>query len=238
MDRLDKDKDYDLKVLKMIIDKYLDEETRVVTEESIIKLENNCDQVVWDIVTRIYIQSGHKIELNTVKYVVDSRIAAMKHQLTAEKERIDEKNRYGRERIACQAALEETRLRNEVTSVIAEFGGDEGKAIIFIKTRKIICNQLCVDAKKVTLHSHLSNDLGADNLDSDGLVMDLEQEFDIEICDEEAENELPIYNSRRPTIWNISEGSDFDVYGANCTVQKFVDLIYKKVSYPTNSEQI
>jgi hypothetical protein len=37
---------------------------------------------------------------------------------------------------------------NEVTSLIAEFGGDEGKAIIFIKIREIICNQLCVDAKK------------------------------------------------------------------------------------------
>jgi acyl carrier protein len=92
--------------------------------------------------------------------------------------------------------------------------------------------------KKVTTYSHLSNDLGADELDSDKLVMNLEQEFDIEICDEEAENELHIYNSYRPTIWNISEGSYFDVYGASCTVQKFVDLIYRKVSHPTQRTHI
>ncbi len=58
------DKGYKLKVLKMVANKYLDE-TISATEESLKALEANCDQVVWELATRIYSQSGHKVELST-----------------------------------------------------------------------------------------------------------------------------------------------------------------------------
>jgi hypothetical protein len=80
------DKGYELKVLKMVANKYLDE-TISATEESLKALEANRDQVVWELATRIYSQSGHKVELSTLRDVVNSRIGDVKYQLAAEKER-------------------------------------------------------------------------------------------------------------------------------------------------------
>lgn len=55
------------------------------------------------------------------------------------------------------------------------------------KVREIIVDQLGVDDKQVTASSIFIDDLGADSLDTVELVMALEEEFDIEIPDEEAE---------------------------------------------------
>jgi acyl carrier protein len=55
------------------------------------------------------------------------------------------------------------------------------------KVTKIIVDQLGVDAKEVTPKASFIDDLGADSLDIVELVMALEEEFDIEISDEEAE---------------------------------------------------
>lgn len=58
---------------------------------------------------------------------------------------------------------------------------------IFEKVKKIVADQLSVDAETVTPQSNFANDLGADSLDTVELVMALEEEFDIEIPDEAAE---------------------------------------------------
>ncbi|MGA1790930.1 MAG: acyl carrier protein [bacterium] len=55
------------------------------------------------------------------------------------------------------------------------------------KVTKIIVDQLGVDEKEVTPKASFIDDLGADSLDIVELVMALEEEFDIEISDEEAE---------------------------------------------------
>ena len=55
------------------------------------------------------------------------------------------------------------------------------------KVKDIIVDQLGVDEKQVTLEASFVDDLGADSLDTVELVMALEEEFDIEIPDEEAE---------------------------------------------------
>jgi acyl carrier protein len=55
----------------------------------------------------------------------------------------------------------------------------------FDKVREIIARQLDVDADSITMESKLVDDLKADSLDVVELIMDLEQEFDIEIPDEE-----------------------------------------------------
>jgi acyl carrier protein len=51
----------------------------------------------------------------------------------------------------------------------------------------IVAEQLGVDKEKVTPDTSFVNDLGADSLDTVELVMELEEEFDINIPDEEAE---------------------------------------------------
>jgi acyl carrier protein len=55
------------------------------------------------------------------------------------------------------------------------------------KVKEIIVDQLGVDEQQVTAEASFVDDLGADSLDTVELVMALEEEFDIEIPDEEAE---------------------------------------------------
>ncbi len=55
------------------------------------------------------------------------------------------------------------------------------------KVKEIIVEQLGVKPEEVTPQAHFVNDLGADSLDTVELVMALEEEFGMEIPDEEAE---------------------------------------------------
>ena len=55
------------------------------------------------------------------------------------------------------------------------------------KVKEIIIEKLGVDAEKVTDDASFVEDLGADSLDTVELVMDFEEEFDLEIPDDEAE---------------------------------------------------
>lgn len=61
------------------------------------------------------------------------------------------------------------------------------KDAIFEKVKDIIVSQLGVEEDEVTLESRFIDDLGADSLDIVELIMALEEEFDLEIPDEEAE---------------------------------------------------
>lgn len=55
------------------------------------------------------------------------------------------------------------------------------------KVKNIIVEQLGVDAEKVKPEASFIDDLGADSLDIVELVMAMEEEFDLEIPDEDAE---------------------------------------------------
>ena len=59
--------------------------------------------------------------------------------------------------------------------------------MVFEKLRKIICDQLELDEDKITLETNLLDDLGADSLDVVDLVMSIEDEFEMEVPDEEIE---------------------------------------------------
>jgi len=61
------------------------------------------------------------------------------------------------------------------------------KEQIFEKVKAIIVDQLGVEADEVTSEASFIEDLGADSLDIVELIMALEEEFDIEVPDEDAE---------------------------------------------------
>ncbi len=58
----------------------------------------------------------------------------------------------------------------------------------FEKVKEIIVDQLGVEDAAVTMEASFIDDLGADSLDIVELIMALEEEFDLEIPDSEAEN--------------------------------------------------
>jgi acyl carrier protein len=58
---------------------------------------------------------------------------------------------------------------------------------MFERIRNLIAEELDVDVEEVTLEAKLDDDLGADSLDAVELIMAIEDEFDIEVSDEEAQ---------------------------------------------------
>lgn len=59
--------------------------------------------------------------------------------------------------------------------------------MVFEKVREIIIEQLSVDEDLVTMSTHLMKDLEADSLDAVEIIMAIEDEFEIEVPDEDAE---------------------------------------------------
>ena len=59
--------------------------------------------------------------------------------------------------------------------------------MIFEKVKSIIVDQLDVDEDKVTMNANIQDDLGADSLDIVDHVMSFEDEFDLEIPDDQVE---------------------------------------------------
>ena len=63
------------------------------------------------------------------------------------------------------------------------------------KIKKIVADHLGIEEEKVTEEASFIDDLGADSLDTVELVMAFEEEFEIEIPDEEAENIQTVKNA-------------------------------------------
>lgn len=62
----------------------------------------------------------------------------------------------------------------------------------FEKLKQIIADVLNVDADEITMDTTFVDDLGADSLDIFQIIMGLEEEFDIEIANEEAEKIITV----------------------------------------------
>lgn len=60
--------------------------------------------------------------------------------------------------------------------------------MVFEKIKNILAEQLDADAEEMTMETNIAKDLGADSLDVVELLMSIEDEFEVEIPDEEIEN--------------------------------------------------
>jgi len=63
------------------------------------------------------------------------------------------------------------------------------------RVKKIIAEKLGVDLSEVVPEASFVNDLGADSLDLVELIMTMEEEFEIEISDEDAEKLVTVKNA-------------------------------------------
>ncbi len=59
--------------------------------------------------------------------------------------------------------------------------------MVFEKVRDILCEQLDLEQDEVTMTSNIVENLGADSLDMVDLVMSIEDEFELEVADEDIE---------------------------------------------------
>ena len=76
-----------------------------------------------------------------------------------------------------------------------EYSKKEIEMAVADKVESIIVEQLGVDADEVSADASFTDDLGADSLDIVELVMAFEEEFGIEIPDEDAENIVTVQNA-------------------------------------------
>lgn len=60
--------------------------------------------------------------------------------------------------------------------------------MIFEKVKAIVAEQLGAEAEEITMETSMMKDLDADSLDAVEIIMELEDEFDIEVPDEDAES--------------------------------------------------
>lgn len=63
------------------------------------------------------------------------------------------------------------------------------------KVKKLIAEKLSVDASEVVPEASFTDDLGADSLDLVELIMTMEEEFDIDIGDEDAEKLVTVQDA-------------------------------------------
>jgi hypothetical protein len=111
------DKDYEAKMLKMVANKYLNQTTFL--QRKVLKLEDNPDGASWELATKIYKESGHKVELCIVRNIVDHRITDLKYRL--EKLEIEKKARDERQsELARKARAEAERLADLARKARAE----------------------------------------------------------------------------------------------------------------------
>jgi len=64
------------------------------------------------------------------------------------------------------------------------------------RLREIVTEQLSVDAEKITPEAKFVDDLGADSLDLVEMIMALEEEFKVEIPDEDAEKIITVKDAQ------------------------------------------
>ncbi len=111
--------DYELKILKIVIDTHLDK-TIAFTEEGLGSLESNRDRYVWELSTKIYNESGHKVEFHIARDEVNSWLENKKIQLVEFRRNQKEQARQLAEENARRIAKEKIRQQEQFRQLAAE----------------------------------------------------------------------------------------------------------------------
>jgi acyl carrier protein len=140
-----------------MINQYLDDMVSL-SEEKLNQLEANCDQIVWDLATRIYKESGHKVEFHIIRNLINSRIAVMRYQLffskssLLESKRIDEEKAMKIAEQKANAIINDKKIDDTEKITSQE---NERQLAIFIKVQEIISDQLEVEKSQIHIEDEL-----------------------------------------------------------------------------------
>ena len=150
-------KNYEMQILAMMINQYLDDMVSL-SEEKLNQLEANRDQIVWDLATRIYKESGHKVEFHIIRNLINSRIEVMRYQLFFSQSSLLESRRINEEKAMKIAEQKANAIindkKNDDTEKITS-QENERQLAIFIKVQEIISDQLEVEKCQIHIDDEL-----------------------------------------------------------------------------------
>lgn len=188
------DQAYESHILKSAINKYLDQKL-TNSQEDLKKIELNKDELVWDIVSKIHSQSGYKVSMSFARDIIDQRIVNIK----AELREAEEKARLEMIRIKAEKVEKQIKNIDFLKTLPPELNFDETKSDIFIRVYKICCEyDLCDEFDELDSNEIFDKKLFIKILQTTiftdeysqyyiNIIFELEEEFDIEINDSEAE---------------------------------------------------
>ena len=216
---------YKLIVQRVYVNKRLDD-LIPITEHCLRQLESSYyNDLVQELATQFYTQSGYNIDLNLVNNEINKRIEEMRKLLAIEKaEKEKEKAEMEKkkaERLALEAAMEGESLAQKAAEEkerLAQENAEErmrlaqdaakdeafNKGEIFQKVVSIVSEQLSVEVAQVIPEANFQNDLNADSLDTVEMIMALEEAFDVEIPDEAAEEIRTVQDAVCYILFKIS----------------------------------
>lgn len=201
---------YKLEILEYAVNQSLNRLLPENSQDALSVILDRSNEVVWRVATDIYVKSGHQIDFVFIRDILNLRIEPLQNKI-AEEERIKEeleaqKRIREAEEAPIRAKLEAERLAREAKEqkqlqqfkeANPDIDIDNYRELeIFTKLKKIIAEQLQVDEKLITLNYVLDFNFSYFGSNEDAylnfieFVMAIEEEFDIEIPDEEAKSLL------------------------------------------------
>ena len=156
------DKTYNLQIIKKVITSYLDENIPN-NQTGLNTLVNQCDDLVYKIASKIYTESGHKVDFIFIRDVIDSRIELLQEYIAKIKE--EEARRLEAERLAEERKLqlekgrrkekENSRIQDE--DKILKYKSNKIEEASYSNDLKYKIKELEIELEKITLNSHLKS---------------------------------------------------------------------------------
>ncbi|MBE9201499.1 MULTISPECIES: acyl carrier protein [unclassified Nodularia (in: cyanobacteria)] len=179
--------EYELNILKKVINEHLDKSIPV-TEEGLNHLLSHHDNTIWNITTKIYSQSGYKVEFTFIRDVVNSWIEVLKKRIAAEKATAYKRLQLPKIEQAKQSEI--ARIEKAKLAELSRISISD----LFLKVKPMISEAFRLELDKVTLITPIKNfkwswsgEGNAEDLYFCELIMEIEEKFDIEIPDEDAD---------------------------------------------------
>lgn len=236
---------YELYILKTAVNNHLDRTLPSDANQALYLIQYQIDNLVWNIATSIYSQSGHKADLSLIRDLANARIeslellatkqaeeARLKAEIEARRKKEEEvkqaeearREKEAEERIKAEKErkqwIQEQRQKKEreFTNTGKTYQSNGINQELFEIIKGITVDQLEVDAKLVTLEASFAEDLYTDSLDMEELIMAVEEEFNIESLEHDFIKYRPLFSSAQ---------EDEFVY-SYVTVEDLVRLVQEK----------